>query len=172
MTSYDTNKPGGGGLPFLFCDWLLVNVTFFDNNFVDFYCENLTPKDMRIFAPKNFSSWRKIPQILKSGINHMVTSNGGHPLHHHLWHSSRLSNSLFNRRTTKFQTFTQWPQASALQFTPQWPYRSFIFTPADRVQSNLTLYVLGLSITHINKKKQFCNLKQWTKFRMTTSNVT
>jgi hypothetical protein len=78
------------------------------------YCENLTPKDMQIFAPQDFSPWRKIPQIPKSGITHMVTSNGGHPLHNHLRHSGRLSNSLFNRRTTKFQTFTQWSHASAL----------------------------------------------------------
>jgi hypothetical protein len=74
----------------------------------------LTPKDVQIFAPQDFSPWRKIPQIPKSGITHMVTSNGGHPLHHHLMHSGRLSNSLFNRRTTKFQTFTQLPQASTL----------------------------------------------------------
>jgi hypothetical protein len=64
-------------------------------------------------SPKIFSSCRKITQILKSGITHMVTSNSGRPLHHHLWHSGRLSNSLFNRRTTK-QTFTQWLQASTL----------------------------------------------------------
>ncbi len=66
--------------------------------------------------PRFFSSKEKnkIPQIPKSGITHMVTSNGGHPLHHHLRLSGRLSNSLFNRRTTKFQTFTLWPQASAL----------------------------------------------------------
>ena len=57
------------------------------------------------FCSPRFSPWRKILQIPKSGITHMVTSNGGHPLHHHLRHSSRLSNSLFNRRTTK-QTFT------------------------------------------------------------------
>ncbi len=67
-------------------------------------------------SPRFFSFFygEKSPQILKSRITHMVTSNGGHPLHHHLGHSSRLSNSLFNRRTTKFQTFTRWPQASAL----------------------------------------------------------
>ena len=100
-------------------------------------------KDVRIFAPQDFSPWRKIPQILKSGITHMVTSNGGRPLHHHLRHSGRLSNSLFNRRTTKFQTLTQWLQASALYYNPQWPHRPLIFTPADRVQSDLTLYVLA-----------------------------
>jgi len=38
------------------------------------------PKDVQIFAHKDFSPWRKIPQIPKSGITHMVTSNGGHPL--------------------------------------------------------------------------------------------
>jgi hypothetical protein len=104
------------------------------------------PKDVRIFAPpKNFfSPWRKITQILKSRITHMVTSNGGHPLHYHLRHSGRLSNSLFNRRPTK-QTFTQWPQASTLWLTPQWPSRPLISTPTDRVQSYLSLYVLGLS---------------------------
>ena len=75
---------------------------------------NSTPKEVRIFAPQDFSPfWRKIPQILKSGITHMVTSNGVHPLHHHLRHSGKLSNSLFNTKTTK-QTFTQWLQASAL----------------------------------------------------------
>ncbi len=83
-------------------------------NLKRFYRENSTPKDVRILDPQNFSPWRKITQILKSGITHMVTSNGGHTLHHHLRHSSRLSNSLFNIRTTKFQTFTQWLQASAL----------------------------------------------------------
>jgi hypothetical protein len=79
-----------------------------------FYRKNSMQKDVRFFAPKIFSHWRKIPQIPKYGITHMVTSNGGHPLHHHLKHSGRLSNSLFNRRTTKFQTFKQWPQAFAL----------------------------------------------------------
>jgi len=118
-----------------------------------FYRKNLTPKDARIFAPQNFSPWRKIPKIPKSRITQTVTSNSGHPLHHHLRHSSRLSNSLFNRRTAKFQTFTQWLQASTLLFTPQWPYRPFIITPADRVQSDLTLYVLGLSITRLNTTK-------------------
>ncbi len=113
-------------------------------------CEFLLPKIFLLF-------WRKIPLIPKSRITHMVTSNGGHPLHHHHRHSDRLSNSLFNRRTTKFQTFTQWPQASSLQFDPQWPYRPFINTLADRVQSDLTLYVLGLSRTRIIKKiNDFC----------------
>jgi hypothetical protein len=85
------------------CCWLRKN---------GFYRENLTPKDMRIFAPpKIFLLGEKLPK--SSGITHMVTSDGGRPLHHHLRHSRRLSNSLFNRRTTK-QTFTQWPQASAL----------------------------------------------------------
>jgi hypothetical protein len=82
--------------------------------------------------------WRKIPQIPKSGITHMVTSNGGHPLHHPLRHSGRMSYSFFNRRTTMFQTFTQWPQASALYcssppsgllghlFPPQWTEYSHI----------------------------------------------
>jgi hypothetical protein len=65
------------------------------------------------FAPQDFSPFfgEKLPK--SSGITHMVTSNGGHPLHHHLRHSVRLSNSLFNRRTTK-PTFTQWLQASTL----------------------------------------------------------
>ncbi len=92
----------------------------------------------------------------------MVTSNGGHSLHHHLRHFSRLSNSLFNRRSTK-QTFTQWPQASTLVH-PEWPSRPLISTPADRVQSYMTLYVLGLSrsITRITppppKKKPFSKI--------------
>jgi hypothetical protein len=65
------------------------------------------------FAPQDFSPFfgKKLPK--SSGITHMVTSNGGHPLHHHLRDSVRLSNSLFNRRTTK-PTFTQWLQASTL----------------------------------------------------------
>ena len=103
-------------------------------------------------SPQNFSPWRKITQILKSGITHMVTSNGGHPLHHHLRHSGRLSNSLFNRRTTNLHTVA----ASLLTVVhPQWPSRPLISTPADRVQSYLTLYVLGLSRsrTGINQKK-------------------
>jgi hypothetical protein len=87
---------------------------FYKTNEVGFYHENSTPKDVGIFAPQDFSPLRKIPKILKSGITHMVTNNGGHTLHRHLMHSDRLSNSLFNRRTTKFQTSTQWPQASAL----------------------------------------------------------
>jgi hypothetical protein len=62
-------------------------------------------------STKIFFIGEKLPK--SSGITHMVTSNGGHPLHHHLRHSGRLSNSLFNRRTTK-QTFTQWLQAFAL----------------------------------------------------------
>ncbi len=109
-------------------------------------CKFLLPKIFLLF-------WRKIPQILKSGITHMDTSNGGHPLHHHLRHSDRLSNSLFNRRTTKSQNFTQWLQASTLQFTSQWTYRPFIITPADRVQSDLTLYVLGLGPGPASTKK-------------------
>jgi hypothetical protein len=77
-----------------------------------FYRENLTPIDVQIFAPpKIFLLGEKL--LKSSRITHMVTSNVGHPLHHHLRHTGRLSNSLFNRRTTK-QTFTQWPQASAL----------------------------------------------------------
>jgi hypothetical protein len=78
-----------------------------------FYHENLTLKDVQIFAPQDFSPFfgEQLPK--SSGMNHMVTNNGGHPLHHQLRHFVRLSNSLFNRRTTK-QTFTQWPQASAL----------------------------------------------------------
>jgi hypothetical protein len=36
---------------------------------------------------------------------------------------------------------------------PQWHYRPFIITPTDRVQSDLTLYVLGLSMSHLNQKK-------------------
>jgi hypothetical protein len=39
---------------------------------------------------------------------------------------------------------------------PQWHYRPFIITPVDRVQSDLTLYVLGLSMTRLNQKKKFC----------------
>ncbi len=131
------------------------------------YHKNLMPKDVQIFAPQNFSPWRKIPEIPKSRIIHMVTSNGGHLLHHHLRHSGRLSNSLFNRRTTKFKTFTQWLQASALQFTPQWPFRPFIFTPVDRVQSDLTIYVLGLSRTRINKK----NIKSSTNVGQAGQNL-
>jgi len=78
-----------------------------------FYHENLTLKEVQIFAPQDFSPFfgEKLPK--SSWITHMVTSNGGHPLHHHLRHSVRLSNYLFNRRTTK-PTFTQWPPASAL----------------------------------------------------------
>ncbi len=63
-------------------------------------------------SPKFFST-KKNPQ--KSGITHTVTSNGGHPLHHH---SGRLFNSHFNGRTTALQTFTLWLQASALQLSP------------------------------------------------------
>ena len=61
------------------------------------------PKDARIFGPQDFSPFleKNYPNPDKSGITHLVTSNGGHPLHHHLRHSGRLSNSLFNRRTTK-----------------------------------------------------------------------
>jgi hypothetical protein len=83
------------------------------NNCLRFYRENSTLKEARIFAPQDFSPFfgEKLPK--SSGITHMVTSNGGHPLHHHLRHSVRLSNSLFNRRTTK-PTFTQWTQASSL----------------------------------------------------------
>jgi hypothetical protein len=55
-------------------------------------CEFLLPKIFLLFL------WRKIPQTPKSGITHMVTRNGGHPLHHHLRNSGRPSNSLFNRR--------------------------------------------------------------------------
>jgi hypothetical protein len=74
--------------------------------------ENLTPKDVNFCSPRFFSFFgEKLPK--SSGITHMVTSNGGHPLHHHLRDSIRLSNSLSNRRTTK-PTFTQWPQASTL----------------------------------------------------------
>jgi len=57
-------------------------------------------KTHKFLLPKIFSPWRKIPQIPKSEITHMVTTNGGLPLHHHLRHYGRLSNSLFNRRTT------------------------------------------------------------------------
>ncbi len=98
---------------------------------------------------KIFSPWRKITQILKSRITYMLNSKGGHPLHHYLRRSSRLSNSLFNRRTTK-QTFTQWPQACS---SPPSGLLGHISTPVDRVQSYLTLYVLGLSRsrTHINQ---------------------
>jgi hypothetical protein len=68
-------------------------------------CENSTPKDENFCSPRFFSFFgEKLPK--SSGITHMVTSNGGHPLHHHLRDSVRLSNSLFNRRTTK-PTFTQ-----------------------------------------------------------------
>ncbi len=90
----------------------------------------------------------------------MVTNNGGHPHHPHhhhqiqtRWHSGRLFNSLFNGRTTTLQTFTQWPQASALYFSPQLPYRPLIITPADRVQSDLTLYVLGPVQNPLKQKK-------------------
>ena len=50
------------------------------------------PKDVRIFAPQDFSPWRKIPQIPKYRITHMVTSNGGHPHHHYkaLWQAVQL----------------------------------------------------------------------------------
>jgi hypothetical protein len=89
---------------------------FTTNKGSGFYRENLTLKDVRIFAPQKFFLLGE--KLLKSsGITHMVTSNGGNPLLHHLRHSGRLSNSLFNRRTTK-QTFTQWPQASALCSPP------------------------------------------------------
>ncbi len=75
-----------------------------------------TERRANFCSPRFFSFFaEKLPK--SSGITHMVTSNGGHPLHHHLRHSVRLSNSLFNKKTTK-PTFTQWPQASALQFTP------------------------------------------------------
>jgi hypothetical protein len=81
----------------------------------------------------------------------MVTSNGGHPLHHHLRHSDRLSNSLCcqaNLHTVDASLRTV--------VHPQWPFRPLISTPADRVQSYLNLYVLGLSRsrTCINKKNQ------------------
>ncbi len=112
---------------------------------------------MRIFAPQDFSPWRKIPQIPKSRITHMVTSNGGHPLHCHLRHSGRLSNSLFNRRTTKFQTFTQWLQASALQHPSG--LRGHLFSPQQTEYSQIWLYVLGLSRTRINKKKKLISCR-------------
>jgi len=76
------------------------------------YRKNSTLKDVNFCSPRFFSFFgEKLPK--SSGITHMVTSNGGHPLQHHLRHTIRLSNSLFNRRTTK-PTFTQWPQASTL----------------------------------------------------------
>ena len=75
-------------------------------------CENSMPKDANFCSPRFFSFFgENLPKF--SGITHVVTSNGAHPLHHHLRHSVRLSNSLFNRRTTK-PTFTQWLQASTL----------------------------------------------------------
>jgi hypothetical protein len=59
---------------------------------------------------KIFLLGEKSPKSPKSGITHTVTSNGGHPLHHHQiqtrMHSGRLFNSLFNRRTTTLQTLT------------------------------------------------------------------
>jgi hypothetical protein len=74
--------------------------------------KNSTPKDANFCSPRFFSFFgEKLPKT--SRITHMVTSNGGHPLHRHLRHSVRLSNSLFNRGTTK-PTFTQWPQACTL----------------------------------------------------------
>ncbi len=90
----------------------LKELLFHNITFGEVYRENSTPKDANFCSPR-FSSFfgEKLPK--SSGITHMVTSNGGHPRHHHLRHSVRLSNSLFNRRTTK-PTFTQWPQASTL----------------------------------------------------------
>jgi hypothetical protein len=101
---------------FLFSLFKLIKPGYNVNGYITFllglYRKNSTLKDVRIFAPaKIFLLGEKLPK--SSGITHMVTSNVGHPLHHHQRHSSRLSNSLFNRRTIK-QTFTQWPQASAL----------------------------------------------------------
>jgi len=98
----DSWTPLKGALSSISCS-SIKDLLLIVNNTFKFYRKNSTPKDARIFAPQHFSLWRKIPQISKYGITLMVTSNGGHPLHHHLRHSCRLSNSLFNRRTTKFQ---------------------------------------------------------------------
>ncbi len=131
-----------------------------------------TARRVNFCSPRFFSFFfgEKLPK--SSGITHMVTGNGGHPLHHHLRHSIRLSNSLFNRRTTK-PTFTQWPQASALQFTPQWPSRPLISTPADRVQSLQTLYVLDLSrsILTVQIQNPYNQKKHLTQSQKRTQNL-
>ncbi len=83
----------------------------------------------------------------------MVTSNGGHPLHHHLRLSAQLplqqKNHQANLHTVaaSLRTVVHPPLALA---------RPLISTPVDRVQSYLTLYVLGLSRsrTRINHKQK------------------
>jgi hypothetical protein len=66
----------------------------------------------------------------------MVTINGGHPLYHHLRHSVRLSNSFFNRRTTKHTV------AASLHTVvhPQWPSRPLISTPAEYSLFRLSIF--------------------------------
>ncbi len=106
---------------------------------------------MRIFAPpQNFLLGEKLPK--SSGITHMVTSNGGHPLHHHLTLRQAVQCPL-QQKNHQANLHTV---AASLQFTPQWPSRPLISTPVDRVQSYLTLYFLDLSRsrTRITPKKQ------------------
>jgi hypothetical protein len=78
-------------------------------------------------SPKIFSLGEKLPK--SSGITHMVTSNGGHPLHHHLRHHQA------NLHTVAASLCTVVHPLSGLLghlFPPQ----------SDRIQSYLTLYVM------------------------------
>ncbi len=96
---------------------------------------------MRKMVLQNFSPQRKIQ---KSGISHMVTSNGSHPLHHHQIqtrrHSGRLLNSPFNGRTTMLQTFTQWHCSS-----PPSGLTGYLLLPQQTEYCQIWLYTFWAS---------------------------
>ncbi len=131
-----------------------------------FYRENSTRR-ANFCSPRFFSFFgEKLPKSF--GITLMVTSNGGHPLHHHLRHSVRLSNSIFNRRTAK-PTFTQWPRKPPhCSSLPSGPLGHLF--PSQRTEYSLfrlsmfwicpDQYWLSRSRTRINQKKHLfveCN---------------
>ncbi len=146
---------GLGSRSSLVVRWRKIN----ENQKYRFYRENSTRR-ANFCSPRFFSFFgEKLPKSFR--ITLMVTSNGGHSLHHHLRHSVWLSNSLLNRRTTK-PTFTQWPRKPPHCSSPPSGPLGHLFPPQRTEYSLFRLsmfwicpdqYWLSRSRTRINQKK-------------------
>ncbi len=115
-------------------------------------CEFLLPKIFLLFLEKNPPN----PEIRDNPHGHQQWWPSTPSPPKALWQAVQLPLQQKNYQVPNLHTVVA-SLRTVVHPPPLWPYSPFIITPADRVQSDLTLYVLALSRTRINKKTRFFN---------------